>query len=224
MPAPQSGPKSPPLFTPFGLVLLLAFLLALAAAGLSTRRFIKNRDLPPPGTYLVLAGHENPLFVKLAQKSIKGLHRTVGLRGQLEVPGEPAPRPLLVSSRNSSEWERKIKIPQLTPGAKPTDIESNIAILLAASIPDDPSLYGRTIPASFDLDMVVPRLDPQNPRIGQAVPDRVTWTMQLQIQPPDFVRLYQRVNRIALIAAGTVIVLALFRQLVRHLRAKRSQS
>ena len=224
MSASHSSAKNPPLFTPFGVLLLLVFLLALAAAGLSTQRFIKNRDLPPPGTYLVIAGHENPLFVKLAQRSIKGLHRAVGVRGQLEVPGEPNPRPLLVSSRNSSAWDQKIKIPQLNPGAKPTDIESHIAVLLSATIPDDPALYGRTVPASFDLDMIVPRLDPQNPKVGLIAPDRVTWTMQLQIQPPDFVRLYQRVNHIALTVAGAVVVITLLRQMVRRLRAQRAKS
>ena len=62
------------------------------------------------------------------------------------------------------------------------------------------------------------------PRIGLAAPDRVTWTMQLQIQPPDFVRLYQRVNRIALTVAGAVVGIALLRQLVRRQRARRLKS
>jgi hypothetical protein len=213
--------KAPPLFTPIGLLLLVVFFLAMLAAGLSTQGFIKRLDGPPAGTYQVISGEKNALFVKLAQKSIKGLHHAIGLRGQLEVPGEPATRPLLVRSRNSTEWEKKMKIPQLTPGAKPVDIESNIAVLLDTTIPDAPKLYGRIIPASFDLDMVVPRLDPNNPKVGVAMPDRVTWTMQLQLQPPGFLRIYQRINRLSLIVAGAVVALALIRQLFRRMKSAR---
>lgn len=220
MPAPK--PSAPaPLYTPFGLVLLVVFLLALLAAALSTRGFVKRVDLPPPGTYLVVAGEENQLFVKLAQRSIKGLHRAVGLRGQLEVPGETNPRPLLVRSENSTEWETKIKRPPAAPGGKPSDIESNIIVLIGASIPAAPELYGRTIPATFDLDMVVPRIDPQNPKAGQSMPDRIQWTMPLQIQPPGFQRLYQRINRIALIVAGSCIALALLRTALRRFAQRR---
>ncbi len=221
MPAPKPPPPAP-LFTPFGVFLFAVFLLAVLAAALSTRGFLKRVDLPPPGTYLVIAGKENELFVKLAQRSIKGLHRAVGLRGQLEVPGEAGPRPLLVRSTNSTEWETKIKRPPAAPGGKPTDIESNIVVLIQAAIPADPVLYGRIVPATFDLDMVVPRIDPLNPKAGQSIPDRIQWTMQLQIQPPGFQRLYQRVNRIALIVAGACIVLALLRTGLRRLAQRRS--
>ncbi len=216
MPSPTSSPR--PLFTPFGLLLAVLFFLAALAAILSTRGFVKRYDLPPPGTYIVLAGTENPLFVKLAQKSIKGYHRAEAVRGQLDVPGESAPRPLLARSENSLEWEKRIKIPPLAPGAKPTDIESNVIVLLRTAIPADPKLYGRTIPATFDLSMVVPRLNPDNPRVGEAVTDHVTWTMQLLIEPPGYRRLYQRINRIALWSAGVVLVIAFVRQALRRRR------
>ncbi len=220
MVATPSPAKKPPLVTPLGSLLFVAFALALLVAGLSTQNVVKRLDAPPPGTFLVLAGRENALFIKLAQKSVKGLHRAVLLRGQLEIPGESIARPLLVRSRNSAEWEKKIKIPQPVLNAQPSDIEANIALLLAVAVPADPSLHGRTVPASFELEMVVPVLDPQNPRLAIPTPDRATWTVQLLIQPPDFLRLYQRVNRIALGVAGGVVVLVLLRQLVRRLRAR----
>lgn len=206
---------SAPLFSPFGLVLLALFALALLAAALSTRQFLKRVDLPPPGTYLVIAGRQNSLFVKLAQRSIKGLHRAVALRGQLAPPGT-APLTLAVRSTNSTEWEKKIKRPATYPGSKPKDIESNIVLMLETKIPARPELYGRTIPATFTIDMLVPRLDPQDPNVGESVPAKVEWTMQLQIQPPGFLRLYQKVNRIALAGAGAVVLLALVRQLFRR--------
>jgi hypothetical protein len=214
--ASPTSAKNAPLFSTIGLLLSAVFALALLTAALSTQAFVKRLDLPPQGAFLVLAGEENPLFVKLAQTSIKGLHRAVTLTGQLEVPGESTPRPLPVRSQNSTEWEKKIKIPQLARGAKPADLESNIAVLLHVDVPDDPKLYGRTIPASFDLDMVVPRLDHDNPRNGRAVPDRVTWAVQLQIQPPGFLRIYQKVSRIALVIAGAVVVIALLRHLFQR--------
>ncbi len=221
MPSPTQ-PRPRPLFSPFGLLLAVLFLLAALTAALSTRGFVKRYDLPPPGTYLVIAGQENPLFVKLAQKSIKGYHRAEGVRGQLDVPGETMPRPLLVRSENSSEWQKWLKIPPLAPGAKATDIESHIVVLLRASIPSDPKLYGLTVPATFDLAMVVPRLNPDNPRLGIAAPDHVSWTMPLQIKPPGFLRLYQRINRIALWTAGAVLVVAFVRQMLLRRSAART--
>lgn len=208
--------RKAPLFNPVSQLLFVVFMLALITAAVSTQTFVKRLDLPPPGVFLVIAGEENPLFVKLAQTSIKGLHRAVALRAQLEVPGEATPRPLSARSQNSTDWEKKIKTPQLAPGKKPEDIESNIAVLLRVAVPADPKLYGRTIPASFDLDMVVPRLDRENPKLGEAVPDRVTWTAQLQIQPPGFLRLYQKANRGALATAGAVVVIVLLRLLLRR--------
>lgn len=214
--------RTPRLLTPLGGALFLIFVLALLAAGLSTQNIIKRLDAPPAGTFLVLAGRENALFVKLSQKSVKGIHRAVVLRGQLEVPGESVARPLLVHSRNSAEWEKKIKIPQPGLNARPSDIESNIALLLDVAIPADPTLHGRTVPASFELEMIVPVLDPQNSRLAVPTPDRATWTVQLLIQPPDFLRLYQRINRISLATAGAIIVIVLLRQLVRRLRRRRT--
>ncbi|MFT3828180.1 MAG: hypothetical protein QM691_00590 [Opitutaceae bacterium] len=202
--------------TPLSQLLFVVFMLALITAAVSTQKFVKRLDLPPPGVFLVIAGEDNPLFVKLAQTSIKGLHRAVALHAQLEVPGEAAPRPLPARSQNSTDWEKKLKTPQLSPGKKPSDLESNIAVLLRVAVPADPKLYGRTIPAAFDLEMVVPRLDRENPKVGAAIPDRVTWTVQLQIQPPGFLRVYQKLNRGALAAAGAVLIIALLRFLFRR--------
>lgn len=220
MAAPVSSAKSPPLFTPFGLVLLAAFCLATVAAGLSTQVFMKRLDLPPPGTFLVVSGKEAPLFIKLAQKSVKGLHRTLGVRGQLDAPGTE-PQLLRVRDTSSTDWERKIKTSQFSPKAKPEDLESNIVLMLVTNIPDNPALYGQTVPASFDIDMEIPRIDLDNPRVGITAPSHLEWTVQLLIQPPGFLRIYEKVNRIALGVAGLVVLIALLRQLVRHRRAAR---
>ncbi len=213
---PTAPARKAPLFHPVSQLLFVVFMLALIAAAVSTQKFVKRLDVPPPGVFLVIAGEENPLFVKLAQTSIKGLHRAVSLQARLEVPGESAPRPLPARSENSTEWEKRIKTPQLAPGAKPEEIESHVAVLLRVTVPDDPKLYSRTIPASFDLEMVVPRLNRENPKIGEAVPDRVTWNVQLQIQPPGFLRFYQKVNRGALFVAAGVVVVALLRVTFRR--------
>ena len=218
MSVPPSAPARPRLGL-FGLTLLSVFALALLASAVSTQAFIKRLDAPPPGVFLVIAGQENALFIRLAQKSIKGLHRAVGLRAQLTVPGETAPRPLSAHSQNSTTWETKIKTPQLTPGAKPADIESHVAVLLSVAIPDDPVLYGRTLPATFDFDMLVPRLDPTVPKLGRIVPEPVSWTMQLQIQPPGYRRIYQKVNRLGLLTAGATVGLALVVLLFRRRRS-----
>ncbi len=219
MAAPSSA-KSPPLFTPFGLVLLAVFAGAIVAAGLSTQNIIKRIDLPPPGTFVVVSGRAEPLFIKLAQKSVKGLHRTLGVRGQIEAPDSP-PHPLHIRDTSSREWEGRIKTSQFA-SADPADLESNIVLLLSAEIPDSPALYGRTVPASFHIDMVIPRLDPNNPRAGRADTVPIAWTVQLQIQPPGFLRVYEKVNRIALGVAGAVVLIALVRQTVRHLRRRRA--
>lgn len=208
-----------PRFGPFGLVLLSVFALALLASAVSTQGIVKRLDAPPAGVFLVIAGQENTLFVRLAQKSIKGLHRAEGLRAQLTVPGEAAPRPLSAHSQNSTTWETKIKTPQLTPGAKPADIESHVALLLSVAIPDDPKLYGLTLPTTFDLDMLVPRLDAITPKVGRIVPESVSWTMQLQIQPPGYRRIFQKVNRLGLITAGAAVGVALLGLLFRRRQA-----
>jgi hypothetical protein len=218
MPAPDT-PKPRPLITPVGILLLTVFCAAMVGVALSTQPVIKRLDAPPPGTVLVFSGKENSLILKLAEKSIKGLHHAVGVRGRLDVPGEAAPRPLLARSLNSADWDTKIKTPQFGPTAKPGALESHITLLLAASIPDNPQLYGRSLAATFDLDMIVPRLNPDNPKVGQSVPLRVTRTLQLQIQPPDFRRIYQRLNFISLLVAGGVAVLTLLRQCFRQKRA-----
>ncbi len=219
MPAPDTA-TTRPLITPIGILLLTAFGVAMVGVVLSTQPVIKRLDAPPPGTIIVIAGKENSLPpLRLAERSIKGLHHAVGIRGQLDVPGEATPRPLLTRSLNSADWGTSIKTPQFGPTAKPGDLESHIALGLAATIPDDPQFYGHTIPATFDLDMIVPRLDPANPKVGQSVPLRVTRTLQLQIQPPDFRRIYQRLNFISLLVAGGAAALALLRQCFRQKRA-----
>ena len=214
------SPQSRPLFTLPGLLLGSLLSLSLLIAALSTRDFLKRLDAPPAGTYLVIAGQDNSLFVKLAQRSIKGLHRAEGIRGQLEVPGDSTPRPLAVRSENSIEWEKRIKIPPVTSPAKLAELESNVVVLLRTSIPAEPKLYGRTVPATFTLSMAVPRLDPANPKIGQTITDTVEWTMQLLVQPPGHLRLYQRINRYALGTAAATLGLALLRHYLRNRRLR----
>ena len=218
MPAPDTA-KPHPLITPVGILLLTVFCAAMVGVALSTQPVIKRLDAPPPGTVLVFSGKENSLILKLAEKSIKGLHHAIGIRGQLEIPGEPATRPLLARSLNSTEWDTRIKTPQFGPTAKPGSVESHITLLIAASIPDDTQLYGRIVPVTFDLDLVIPRMNATNPKMGQSVPLRVTRTLQLQIQPPGFRRIYQRLNILSLVVAGVIVVLALVRQGFRQMRA-----
>jgi hypothetical protein len=218
MTASDTDPPPRPLITPVGLLLLVVFVTALVGVALSTQPVIKRIDAPPPGTILAISGKENTLFIKLAEKSIKGLHHAIGVRGRLGIPNETVPRPMLVRSLNSADWDTKIKTPQFGPSAKPGTIESHIVLLLAATLPDDMHLYGQTIAATFDVDMIVPRLDPANPKVGQCVPLRVTRSMQLQIQPPGFRRIYQRLNFISLLVASGAAVLALLRQYFRRKR------
>ncbi len=219
MPASPSPATKPPVVSLPGAFLIAVFLLSLTAAGLSTNDFVKRLDQPPAGTYRVNAGETAELFCKLTHKSIKGMHCAEGVRGELAVPGEAAPRPLLVRDRNSSDWERIIKIPQAPPMGRSREIESNVVVLLEVTIPADPKLEGRTIPASFSLDMVLPRLDPDNPKAGRAVPDRAVWTVQLTIMPPGSTRIFQRVGHISLLVAGTSLVLLLVLIYVRGQRA-----
>ncbi len=219
MPASPSPAAKPPVVSLLGACLIAVFLLSLVAAALSTRNFVKRLDQPPAGTYRVNAGETAELFCKLTHKSIKGMHRAEGVRGELAVPGETAPRPLLVHDRNSSEWEKIIKIPQAPPMGRSREIESNVVVLLEVTIPADASLVGRTIPASFSLDMVLPRLDPDNPKAGRAVPDRAVWTVQLEIVPPGSTRIFQRIGHISLIVAGTSLLLLFAVIYVRGQRA-----
>jgi len=219
MPDPTSAAKPRHLITPVGVLLLVVFVAALLGMAMSTQSVIKHIDAPPPGTVLVFSGRENSIILKLAEKSIKGLHHAIGIRGQLLVPGEANPRPLLARSLNSADWDTRIKTPQFGPTAKPGSVESHITLLIAASIPDDPQLYGRIVPVTFDLDLVIPRMNPTNPKMGQSVPLRVTRTLQLQIQPPGFRRIYQQLNILSLVVAGVVVVLALVRQGLRQMRA-----
>jgi hypothetical protein len=218
---PTKVPPTPPAFTQTGRLIFALFLLSIIAAGLSTSSYIKRIDLPPPGTYIVLGGQTNPLFVKLAQKSIKGLHRATSLHGSLAVPGSGSPVPIEVRSRNSMEWERKIKIPPIRPGKTAADLESNVAVLLDAEIPADPKLYGQIVPATFELEMVVPRIDTEDPKKGQAVSERLSWTMQLRVEPPGFLRLYQKINIGALSTAGAMLVIGILRIAIRRLRSSR---
>jgi len=221
MAALPSDDKPRPIITPIGLLLILVFILAMVGLALSTQSFVKRMDAPPPGAFLVIAGRENSLFLRLPEKSIKGLHHAVGIRGQLEIPGESVPRPLLARSLNSTEWDTRIKTPQFGPSPTPGSVESHIAVLISTSIPDDPQLYGRIINVTFDLDMIVPRLDPNNPKAGASVPARVSRTVQLQIQPPSFRRIYQRLNFISLAVAGATVLLTLLRQWFRQRRSER---
>lgn len=218
MPASRSSATKPPVVSLLGAILIAVFVFSLVGAGLSTRAFMKRIDQPPAGTYIVNSGATTELVCKLAHKSIKGMHRAEGIRGQLEIPGRPTPQALLVHDLNSSEWEKMIKIPQAPPMGKSREIESNVVVLLKVAIPADPALQGQTIPASFTLDMILPRVDPNNPKAGRAIPDRAAWTVQLQIMPPGAIRVYQRVGYIFLSAAGVALFLL---AIVIYVRGKR---
>lgn len=211
----STAPKRPR-FTVVGLLLFGIFLAAVLAAGLCTQSWVKRLDQPPPGTYRVAAEEQSSFFLKLSQKSIKGLHRTNGIRGQIEVPGEAAPRPLAVRDTTSTEWENKIKVPQFLSGTPSLDkIESHIVLLLETRIPNDPVLIGRTFPVTFFLDMTIPRVDPQNLKAGMEAPLKDSWTVQVQVMPPGYTRIYQRAGHISLIVAGVSFALILLRLALR---------
>ena len=197
------------------MLLIGLFLLSVVAAGLSFSRWVKRFDQPPAGTYRLPAGDERTLFFKLSQKSIKGLHRTNNIRAHLGIPGEAAPRALTVRDTTSGEWEKKIKIAQFIGASQAASVENNVVLLLETRIPDEPALYGQTIPLTFDLDMILPRVDEGNPKAGREEPARANWTCQLQIMPPGYARIYQRVGRISLITAGTALALIFLRELLR---------
>lgn len=212
------APK-PSAIGPLGLSLLVVFIASVGVAGLSTANWVKRLDQPPSGTYCVAAGDEGRFFIKLTLKSIKGLHRTNGVRGHLDVPGEAAPRALAVHDATSSDWAKKIKIPQYS--AKPptvTDIESNIVLLLETRLPSDAALVGQTVPATFDLDMTIPRVDAVNLRSGLEVPVKDSWTVQVQIMPPGYTRIYQRTGHISLIVAACALFLGMLRLLLGRKR------
>ena len=213
MPTPA---RKRPSFTVVGLLLFSTFLAAILSAGLSTQSWVKRLDQPPAGTYRIAAEERSSLFLKLSQKSIKGLHRTNGIRGQLEVPGEAAPRPLAVRDLTSTEWQNKIKVPQFLSGTPSLEkIESHIVLLIETQIPNDPVLFGRTLPVTIFLDMTIPRVDPQNLKAGMEAPLKDSWTVQVQIMPPGYTRIYQRAGRISLIVAGVSFALILLRLALR---------
>lgn len=212
---PPADPK-PPRISLVSLLLAGVFLVAILAAGLCTQSWVKRLDQPPAGTYRIAANEKGTFFLKLTQKSIKGLHRTNGIRGHLEVPGEAKPRPLAVQDTTSTEWQKKIKIPQFFSAAPSVaNIESNIVLLLETQIPSDSTLIGRTLPLTFDIDMTIPRVDPQNLKAGLEAPLKDSWTVPVQIMPPGYTRIYQRAGHISLIVAGVAFVLLFFRLSIR---------
>lgn len=214
-PVGQSAPKSYDI-SPLGVTLFAIALLAFLTAGMSSASWVKRLDQPPPGTYRFAAGQEGSLFLKLSQKSIKGLHHTNAVRGHIDLPGESAPRPLLVRDSTSTDWEEKIKIPQFLSAAPSVEaIESNVVLLLATQMPNDPALIGRTVPVTFDLDMTIPRVNPQNLKTGLLESVRDSWTVQVQIMPPGYTRIYQWVCHISLAVAGVALVLGFLRILLQ---------
>jgi hypothetical protein len=212
MPALAPAVSKPSAIGPVGLLLIVVFLLAVGVAGMSTGNWVKQLDQPAPSTYRVSAGEEGKFFLKLTLKSIKGLHHTNGVRGHLEVPGDATPRALAVHDATSTEWEKKIKIPQfLAKTPTVADIESNVILLLETRIPADLALIGRTVPLTFDLDMTIPRVNPMNLKSGLEVPVKDSWTVQVEIMPPGYARIYQRTGRIALIVAGIAVALGMLK-------------
>lgn len=218
----KSAPKSYDI-SPLGVTLFTIALLAFLTAGMSSASWMKRLDQPPAGTYRFASGEECSLFLKLAQKSIKGLHHTNAVRGHIDLPGEAAPRPLLVRDSTSTDWEEKIKIPQfLSAAPSVANIESHVVLLLETRMPNDPALVGRTVPVTFDLDMTIPRVNPQNLKTGLLEPIRDSWTVQVQIMPPGYTRIYQRVCHISLAVAGVALVLGFLRILLQKKPARAS--
>lgn len=215
MPDRQTAPDQSRSISRLGVFLFMLSITAFLVAGLSPLSAIKRLDQPPAGTYRVVAGETSIIFLKLSLKSIKGLHRTNAVRGHLAVPGEPTPRPLSVNDTTSTNWESKIKIPQfLSAAPTPANIESHVVLLLDTRIPDDPVLVGRMLPLTFDLDMALPRVNPQDLKTGMVVPVKDSWTVQVQVMPHGYTRLYRRIGHIALIVAGVAMVLGFLRILL----------
>ena len=104
-------------------------------------------------------------------------------------------------------------------GGDLADAEDAKRILISAfridtRIPDDPVLVGRMLPLTFDLDMALPRVNPQDLKTGMVVPVKDSWTVQVQVMPHGYTRLYRRIGRIALIVAGVAMVLGFLRILL----------
>ncbi len=220
MPASPPDSRARSHFSAIGLLLFGTFIAAVLIAGLCTQNWVKRLDQPPPGIYRVIAGAKSAFFLKLTHQSIKGLHHTNGIRGHLEIPGETTPRPLAISDTTSTEWQNKIKTPQfLSAAPSVANIESNIVLLLETRIPDDPLIVGKTVPVTFFIDMVIPRVDPQNLKAGMEVPLKDSWTVQAQVMPPGYRRIYQRTGHGALAVAGVTLALILVRQSLRRRRS-----
>ncbi len=189
-PQPQAAPTTEPEgakaakskggLTAGGIILLLFFILGLVGWGAVKFGRLDRFDKPTRDTVLVVSGDEQNITERTEEMSVNGFYRVKQAAGVLTVDG--VDHAVSVRDRSFYSWGHVIRVTTNRLTGVTTSDAQPITVRVAAAIPGDARLRGRSGTLSLDLTMEIPVLEKNPGQDDTFREEELHWTKSVPVQ------------------------------------------